>query len=423
VKKLISILILLALLPVCFAETVKVFPSKIYMGDIGWDFNSPPDFETAVTSVDELDLAKLREVDGNTLDYIGGTNINYMFEFDLSNYNDYSIISTNIVANSTFRIGSCGSPDIAKHSYFSRLWNGKKWNVNNNVYGNPTSARINNTYMITFKNEFVDDKAIAVFYISHSMADYKKEEYYCKNFLNESLTMYNISISKNGFSSQFLVISVGDTVRWTNKDNVPRKVVSELFDYVIAPSQSVEYTFNDPINLFTYRNEAIPEDGHIMILNSSCPPIPPAMGMVDQFYLEVNITPFEIDDSVILSPCESTTPLDIDGRDRKYLLCAIKVDGEELTEKPILMSTKYCPSEPLEYTFQDGGDIVYEAIITYRDAHYDNTIKGFVWDDYGYSNTCTKTYDVEVPEPGEDFFNSVFDGLFDWFCTILGIFC
>src|SRR3990167_2155381 len=60
----------------------------------------------------------------------------------------------------------------------------------------------------------------------------------------EEITTYKVNITENGFTSTFQAVRTGDTVVWSNKDDVFHTVQSPLFNQQILPGQTFSYTFS-----------------------------------------------------------------------------------------------------------------------------------------------------------------------------------
>lgn len=81
------------------------------------------------------------------------------------------------------------------------------------------------------------------------------------------VTTYQVNISDiDGYNPNYLLIRQGDTVTWTNKDDITHTVTSALFDFTLSPSQSTSYTFNN-LGTVDYQDLIIPFYGTIEVIN------------------------------------------------------------------------------------------------------------------------------------------------------------
>jgi len=67
------------------------------------------------------------------------------------------------------------------------------------------------------------------------------------------VSTYNMNITSNGFSNNFMTIRQGDTITWKNLDTIVLSVSSTLFSNTILPTESFSYTFNQ-IGTFDYQD-------------------------------------------------------------------------------------------------------------------------------------------------------------------------
>jgi len=73
--------------------------------------------------------------------------------------------------------------------------------------------------------------------------------------LPDEITTHKINISENGFSETYITVRKGDTIMWTNTDDISHRIYSTLFGtMVVAENSSVSYIFNQ-IGEFTYYDE------------------------------------------------------------------------------------------------------------------------------------------------------------------------
>lgn len=72
--------------------------------------------------------------------------------------------------------------------------------------------------------------------------------------LPEEIQTYSIQITENGFNPTYKTIRNGDTVRWTNLDNITHEIYSTQFGtLLISPNSSQSYTFNS-LGSFNYKD-------------------------------------------------------------------------------------------------------------------------------------------------------------------------
>jgi plastocyanin len=67
------------------------------------------------------------------------------------------------------------------------------------------------------------------------------------------ITTYNINVTNTGFSTRYLIIRVGDTIVWTNKDNIFHNLFSSKFSQNINPNETFSYTFSE-IGTYNYQD-------------------------------------------------------------------------------------------------------------------------------------------------------------------------
>lgn len=81
----------------------------------------------------------------------------------------------------------------------------------------------------------------------------------------------NVNITPNGFNPDFLTIHEGDTIIWTNGDDLSHTVTSGSFDSNdISPGQTYERTFQN-IETIDYQDLNLFLSGRIQVLNRSTP--------------------------------------------------------------------------------------------------------------------------------------------------------
>jgi len=68
------------------------------------------------------------------------------------------------------------------------------------------------------------------------------------------ITTYEIEITEDGFSENFILLRSGDSITWTNKDSIVHRVDFDDFSETIQPNQSKTHTFND-LGTFNYKDE------------------------------------------------------------------------------------------------------------------------------------------------------------------------
>jgi len=81
-------------------------------------------------------------------------------------------------------------------------------------------------------------------------------------------SMHNISITDINYNPNYLVVRRGDTVRWTNDDDIKHTITSATFDYEILPNQSRDIQFNQ-IGEVNYQDLILFYAGKIVVINES----------------------------------------------------------------------------------------------------------------------------------------------------------
>lgn len=84
----------------------------------------------------------------------------------------------------------------------------------------------------------------------------------------EGVQTHNINITPDGFIPNFLVVRRGDTVRWTNVDDITRSVTGTGFDFDIQANQSNQFIFNQ-VGTYSYTDTILFQGGDIQVINES----------------------------------------------------------------------------------------------------------------------------------------------------------
>ena len=81
---------------------------------------------------------------------------------------------------------------------------------------------------------------------------------------------HQVNITENGYKPAFIVIRQGDTIQWTNTDDITHTVTSTLFDYNLPVNQSISQVFNT-IGTIPYNDLVIFYTGTIEVIDASAP--------------------------------------------------------------------------------------------------------------------------------------------------------
>jgi hypothetical protein len=146
-------------------------------------------------------------------------------------------------------------------------------NVNQNMSYTLTINNTNNFSIFDFKFPTLESKGFHFpditipgntalsfpFYVITNESFYgiinEKVEFNFYANLPEEITNYYIDITDNGFSETYKTIRKGDTIIWTNKDDVTHTIYSTEFgSLTIAENSTAQYTFNN-LGKFSYYDE------------------------------------------------------------------------------------------------------------------------------------------------------------------------
>lgn len=86
----------------------------------------------------------------------------------------------------------------------------------------------------------------------------------------QAITTYYVNITEQGFSPSILNIRQGDSVIWTNKDDITHTVTSAKFDLTTLPNQTAQYTFNT-IETVEYQDLILFFGGTVNVINRTAP--------------------------------------------------------------------------------------------------------------------------------------------------------
>jgi plastocyanin len=81
---------------------------------------------------------------------------------------------------------------------------------------------------------------------------------------------HHINITLNGYNPDFLTIHEGDTVVWSNADDITHTVTGGSFDYELQPNQTVQHVFNS-VETVDYQDFILFWAGRIEVLSRSAP--------------------------------------------------------------------------------------------------------------------------------------------------------
>lgn len=86
--------------------------------------------------------------------------------------------------------------------------------------------------------------------------------------LPEGHTEHHVNITQYGYDPDRIVVRQGDTVIWTNNDQITRTVTSGYFDSELQPNQQFSWNFND-IETVIYNDLILYYGGEVVIINAS----------------------------------------------------------------------------------------------------------------------------------------------------------
>lgn len=192
-----------------------------------------------------------------------------------------------------------------------------------------------------------------------------------------------VNITENGYSPNYKVIRKGDTIKWSNRDDITHSVTGTYFDQDIPVNGTFQYTFNS-IGEFNYQDLIMFYGGTIKVINSTEPERVHDPSLDKLFNLNLDITL----DNTTLQVNNNNDNYTIDALGSQQGFLDIKNIGNEVAQRIII-------SDSLNWLSYDSNSFDLSK-------NTNNLVKYTISPMILSTNETNKTYNIQIKIKGSN---------------------